>query len=274
MGYAFARGSLPAPKPMRYWFHGAARTMRKPTLDAVRRIPAIAWILAAVAVLHVIGLGWGLPASDGWDNDGVAPRDFLVILAQAFSSGPYDFAFLHLPLVHPLVLGLLTLPVTLTALVHAPSLAPADVIHEIIRVPYMTANALIARLVSAGMSLGIVYALAQMGGEVGEQIGGRGVALCVAAVAGVNAMLNYYAHTTNLEVPSLFWASFALLALVRAMVRREPGRLRTFAILAAVAVANKDQTAGLFVLGVPLALGFWALTDAWVRGNARSVMRE
>ena len=37
------------------------------------------WSLAAG--LRLAGLFWGLPASDGWDDDGFAPRNFLTALA-------------------------------------------------------------------------------------------------------------------------------------------------------------------------------------------------
>ena len=39
------------------------------------------WILAAAGGLRLAGLFWGLPASDGWDDDGFAPRNFLTALA-------------------------------------------------------------------------------------------------------------------------------------------------------------------------------------------------
>src|SRR5258708_8783559 len=42
----------------------------------LRRSP-LAWVIAAAFVLRVVAIDWGLPASDTWDTDGVAPRDFL-----------------------------------------------------------------------------------------------------------------------------------------------------------------------------------------------------
>ena len=39
------------------------------------------WILLAAMGLRLAGLFWGLPASDGWDDDGFAPRNFLTALA-------------------------------------------------------------------------------------------------------------------------------------------------------------------------------------------------
>ncbi len=230
----------------------------------------VAWVLAAVLVLHGIGLGWGLPASDTWDNDGVAPRDFLVAVSQTFDKSGFDVAYLHLAPVHLLLLGLLTLPVSVTALLAAPSIAPEQIIHQIIQTPYMTVIAYIARTVSLLMSIGVVWAVSQVAREVYSQR----AAVCVAAVGGLNAALVYYAHVTNLEVPYLFWASLALLALVRAIVRQEPRRLRTFAALGAIAIGCKDQAAGLFLLGAPLVLAFWVVDSPWARSHRRTIVRE
>ena len=60
------------------------------------------WILALAAVLRLAGLFWGLPASDGWDDDGFAPRNFLTALALTWKPGAY---FTYPPL-HALLLAL------------------------------------------------------------------------------------------------------------------------------------------------------------------------
>jgi hypothetical protein len=230
----------------------------------------LAWTLAGMLTLFLVGLGWGLPASDPWDNDGVAPRDFLVAVAQTFDKDRFDFAYLHLAPVHLVLLALLTLPISLAALSSAGSTAPQALIHTFIQTRYTTPIACVARAVSVAMALGVVIALA----KVAEELRGRRAAALVAAACGTNVALVYYAHTTNLEVPYLFWGSWALLCLVRAIARREPRRLRAFALLGALAIGSKDQAAGLFLLGAPLALGLWVLTDAWAREHRRRVAKE
>jgi hypothetical protein len=225
------------------------------------------WVLLGVALVRVIGIGWGLPASDGWDNDGVAPRDFLAGLVDTFTPGK----FYTYPPVHLLLLGVLTCPITAVALLKAPHLAPADVIGEILKVPYMTAVALVARAVSVAMSVGIAWAMAKIADEVRP---GTRAGLFAAAVCGLNAPLTYYAHTTNLDVPYLFWISLSLLALVRAIARREPQRLRRAAIFAALAIGTKDQAYAVVLLAGPLALALWFWTDGWARANARRVAKE
>jgi len=227
----------------------------------------LTWILIACAVPRIVGIGWGLPASDGWDNDGVAPRDFLAGLVETFSPGHY-FTY---PPFHLLVLGVLTCPITAIALAHAHSLSPHDVVSEILRVPYMTSIAYIARAVSVVMSLGIIYAVA----KITETIRGPQAGYCAAAACGLDVSLTYYGHTTNLDVPYLFWASLGLLALVRAIALNEPRRLRRFAVFAILAIATKDQAYALFLLGVPLAIAAWLFFGlGWEREGARTVLLE
>jgi len=226
----------------------------------------LAWILLACAVVRIVGIGWGLPASDGWDNDGVAPRDFLAGLVETFTPGHY---FTYPPL-HLLVLGVLTFPVTAVALIHAPSFAPHDVVAEILKVPYMTCIAYVARATSVAMSLGITYAIA----KIAETLRGPRAGLCAAAACAVDPTLTYYAHTTNLDVPYLFWGMLALLALVRAIAQNEPRRLRSFIVLGLLAVATKDQAYALFLLGAPLSLAAWFAFDPNARTEARSILRH
>jgi 4-amino-4-deoxy-L-arabinose transferase-like glycosyltransferase len=235
------------------------------TWRAALRSP-LTWIVAAVLLLHAIGIAWGLPASDGWDDDGIAPRDFLVGVAETYWPGHY-FTY---PPVHLLLLTVLTLPVSLVALVRAHSFAPADLVAEFIRVPYMTAFALIARCVTLLMSIGIVLSLASFAAEVR----GKKAGYWVAAVCGVNVVFTYYAHTTNLDVPYFFWACLSLLALARAMARQRPRLLRWALVLAALAVGTKDQAYALFVFSVPLALVLWVTTDPFARSHRREVARE
>lgn len=226
---------------------------------------ALAWILAAALLLRLPGLGWGLPGPDGWDDDGVAPRDFLVGVVQTYQPGE----FFRYPPVHLLLLSFVTLPIWLVGLLKATALTPQALVHEFIQPPYMTMFAVIARLVTVLMSLGVVALMARLAEEVYD----RRTGLLVAVVVGLNAPFTYYSQTTNLEVPYLFWSLFALLELARAMIRHEPGRLPTVGLLAALAVGTKDQ-AGALLLCIPLALAGWFVLDPWPRKESRLVLRK
>jgi hypothetical protein len=241
------------------------RAQIRERLDEAKRSP-LAWILFAATLVRLAGLTWGLPASDGWDNDGIAPRDFLPGLIETFTPGHY-FTY---PPAQFVLLTLISLPVTIVLLIKSPSLAPSAVIAEAVKVPYMTAFAVIARGVSIAMSIGIIYAVA----KIVELAVGRRAALLAAAACAMNVILTYYGQTTNLDVPYLFWASLSLLMLSRTIALHEPKLLRRAAIFAALAVATKDQAYALFVLGLPIPLVLWAISDRYPRENPKLVLRE
>jgi hypothetical protein len=224
--------------------------MSRSWITRAQRTP-LAWVLAMAIGLRVIGLCWGLPSSDAWDNDGIAPRDFWPGLIESFTRGH----FFTYPPAHLALLALLTSPVTALVLARAPTLSVSDVIGEALKVPYMTSYTLIARAVTAGMSIGVIYAIS----KIAEEIAGRRAGLLAAVVSTVNVIFTYYSHTSNLDVPYLCWATFAVLALTRCIARDEPRRLRASFVLAAVAIASKDQAYALFLLGIPLSLATAAL---------------
>jgi hypothetical protein len=227
---------------------GLARALAGPLAELH---PFERWLLFFIAILHVTGIGWGLPASDGWDVDGVAPRDFLSGIVKTVTPGDH---FTYPPL-HLLLLTVLTLPVTLVALVRAPSLAPHDVIQAFVHVPVMTVFAFTARVVSLFMSLGIVLAV----GNIARAVLGPRARPWAMAIAGVEVAGTYYAHTSNLDVPALFWASWALLTLILAIKADEPRRLRRVAVLVACAIATKDQAYAVFLFAMPCVLVLWAV---------------
>ncbi len=230
------------------------------------RSSPLAWILGAAFVLRIIGIGWGMPASDAWEDDGIAPRDFLVGTYETYLPGH----FFTYPPVHLLGLSLLTSPAWGLALARAPSLSPHDVITTMIQVPTMTILTVVARLVSEVMAIGIIYFLAKLA----EEVWGKRASLLVALVIAVNAPLTYYAHTSNLDVPYLFWACFALLETSRAIVRREPRRFRRMMLLAALAVGTKDQAYAIFLLGFPVAIAAWFALDREARAKRREILRQ
>jgi len=242
--------------------------MKARVLTLVRelRTSPLAWILCAAFVVHVIGLTWGLPAADAWEDDGIAPRDFLVGAYETYLPGHY-FTY---PPVHLLGLSVLTSPVWGLALARAPSLSQSDVVSTMIQVPTMTALTLVARVVSELMALGIIYFLAKLA----EEVWGKRASLLVALVIAVNAPLTYYAHTSNLDVPYMFWACFALLETARAIVRREPRRLRRVFVLAALAVGTKDQAYAIFLAGFPVAMGAWLLLDREVKARRGEIAKQ
>ncbi len=230
------------------------------------RVSPLFWILVAAALLRTAAITWGLPASDGWDDDGVAPRNFLVGLVETYTPG-HHFAY---PPLHMFILAVLSLPGIVAALFHAPSVAPKDVIAEMIHVPYMTYFAIVARLVAVAFSLGTIVVAARMG----ELVAGKRAGLLAAAALALNAGLTYYGQVTNLDGPSLFWAMLSLYFFMRVMCLHELKPIRWACLAAAAAVATKDQTYAVFVLALPAGLIIWFAADNWARQNAGPVLKE
>jgi hypothetical protein len=227
-------------------------------------------VLVAAAALHGAGLTWGMPASDAWDVDGVAPRDVLPGLAETFTPGH----FYTYPPLHLAILAALTLPVTLAAAARAHSVAVPAVLPVILGPPYMTAIAMVARVVAVSMSLGIVVTLALVARELAPTPRKDAAATATAAFAAASAAFTYYSHVTNLDVPYLFWAFLGVLCLVRAISRREPRRLRSACLFAALAVATKDQAYAMFLLSAPLAVGAWLAAERQAGRPVGPVVRQ
>lgn len=232
---------------------------------AWRRSP-YGWILLGALLLRLAGLGWGLPASDGWDDDGVAPRNFLVGVVQTYQPG----AFFTYPPLHMLILTVLTLPGTLLAIMQAQSLAPHDVIQAFIQIPYMTGFAIVARAVSVGMSLGVIY----VAGRMAELAGGRRAGLFAAAACALNAVLTYYSQVSNLDVPYLFWTVLSIHQWMRLIASHDLTRIRPACLYAAAAIATKDQAYAVFLLSVPVALALWFATERWPRAQAWPIAKR
>jgi len=223
------------------------------------------WILILAAGLRLAGLAWGLPAADGWDDDGFAPRNFLTALALTYKPGAY---FTYPPL-HALLLALPTLPVAGWALAHAPSLSQHDVIATITQPRFMTYFAVLGRLAGLAMSLGIIWTI----GEMARLVAGRRAGLFAAGACALNFALTYYGQVSNLDVPYLFWGLLSLLWCMRAVTEQAPRHFWLAALFAAAAVATKDQAYALFLLSLPLFLLLWFVTDRWPRAHAGQVLK-
>ncbi|MBU6298049.1 MAG: glycosyltransferase family 39 protein, partial [Alphaproteobacteria bacterium] len=126
----------------------------------------------------------------------------------------------------------------------------------------------VARVVSAAMSIGTIYLI----GRMGETIGGGRAGLFAAAACALNAALVYYGQVTNLDGPYLFWSTLSLWGWMRLIAERQPRYIRWAALSAAAAIATKDQAYAIFLLSVPLALLMWFIVDRWPRQNARRLM--
>jgi hypothetical protein len=221
-------------------------------------------VLLLALLARLVGLLWGLPASDGWDDDGIAPRDFLPGVIDTYAWGHHA----TYPPLQMILLALTTAPIWAAALLRAPSLAPPAIVAAFVQVPTMTALAVVARAVTIAMSIGLLWNLARIGETLRRS--SRAGAWTAASCA-VCSVFTYYSQTSNLDVPYLFWGVLAIRRVVEAITEREPRALRGALVFAALAVCTKDQAYALFFPSVPLALGGWLLLDPPARDKTSAI---
>lgn len=218
------------------------------------------WPLLLACVLRGVALWWGLPGSDGWDNDGVAPRDVYPGLVASFTPGEY---YTYPPL-HLATLGLLTSPIALWGALASPSLQTGDLVQTLLRPGYMTAIAVVARVVSLLLSLGTTWLIA----DLARRTSGLRTARLAAWIGAVNMGFTYYGKTSNLDVPCVFYATLAIWLLARDQLVPNARHKLLAALAAVAAVTTKDQAYAAFVLVLPLCFGasLWRTRgSAWQR---------
>jgi hypothetical protein len=224
-------------------------------------------VYLAVIVLRIPGLFWGLPSTDGWDDDAVAPRDFLPGLVESFTPGH----FYTYPPVHLALLALATAPVWIAKLLTLGTTDARLVVAGFIAPGTMTAFAVVARMVAIAFACVTVHALSELAALLVPAERAARTRLLVGALLVGNATLTYYGQVGNLDGPYLAWSCLALLEIARTDVLNQPKRWLRFALYAALAVGTKDQAYAVFLFAVPV----WFAVRATVSAAARqSVVRD
>lgn len=208
--------------------------------------PALRLILALYLLLQLTGIGWDLPASFEWENDGVAPRDFFAGIAHNLPPGSGH----TYPLLHNLLLGLLSLPVLLVSLLTAPAWTSDAISAHILGYATMTPVYLLAKLLSLAMSTVALGALAR----IVARCFNRRAALLATLFAMSNLSVAYYGRTVNLDGPYLFWMALAADRLLDLFERGDWRDYRAFALLVAASIATKDQAYAAWLITAPLLL--------------------
>ncbi len=214
--------------------------------DALRDDPALTAILLIFLAFQLIAMTWDLPGSHGWENDGIAPRDLFGGLAFNLTPGKGH----RYPLLHYVLVALGSLPALLFGAAQAPSTALPDLTRATLQPPVMTWVSVVAKLLSVGMGAGVIWTLARITRRLFSAEAARWTALLVTT----HFAFAYYARTSNLDVPYLFWG---VLAADRLLTVAERGTRRdyiTFGLLVAASVATKDQAYAAWTLTGPLLL--------------------
>jgi 4-amino-4-deoxy-L-arabinose transferase-like glycosyltransferase len=215
------------------------------------RDPAVG-VEIVLALAIAVGFCWGLPGTDSWAADSISPRSCgLGAIVETYWPGHYH----HYPPLHMAVLTLLSLPWMGIAAAHA-GLGRDALGAELVKPFYMTGIEVVARLVTAAMALGI----ARNTITLWTRLAGRRAGIAAGLLVAANAVFVFYAHTGNLDVPYVFWLTWALVELDR-VACGEPREVRAL-LLATAAVLTKDQAAGALFLTLPVYL---VLLPWWAR---------
>lgn len=199
-------------------------------LVARRRARWLDWLPMAVALpLYAAGIGWGIGDGPLWSWDELTPA---AVLAPPYRDGvswPAKYPLLHRDLLAPLYRAVGWCGERLGAS-GAGALARPQL--------------LAGRWLSVALALVTLWLVQRSAGR----LAGRSAALAASGLWLAVLPQVYYAKTTNLDAPSLFWVALALHGFVRLAARPTLGATLGFALPAACAALTKDQTLGLFAL--------------------------
>lgn len=221
-----------------------------------RRIQVAVFLLALAAYLP--GFWWGAPEATAhdrrkaWGVDDEPPLGPLAQLHDMVTPGLAPDANLGYPMLHPyLVLGAYA-PYVGYLFATGGLSSPTEAYPYGFRDPVTSLRmlSLLAHLLSVFLAAGVVLAAYEIGRTLWGERDGRLAALAVL----LSYPMFYYARTSNVDVPVLFFAAWSLVGLSRMLaLGLTPRRMTAFGVLAGCAVATKEPIAALYV-GVPALL--------------------
>jgi hypothetical protein len=216
--------------------------------------PSRRWLLLIVFVslcLNTIGLRWGLPNGNAtWAADALRPLVPMGVVKRAFLDEHWNSGwFMKYPLGHPLVLVSAQAPYVAWLRVSGEFRKPSGTYPFGFRHPERSLAMLemIARLVSVLMGVGLVLLAYGIASILFGAAAGLGAALLVAGCYPIV----FYAHTTNVDVPALFWSAAAVWAALAAAERDSVALAALAGASVGMALCTKEQSLGIVAM-VPL----------------------
>ena len=192
---------------------------------------ALLLIILLSLSINVVGIWWGLPSFSGWAADEVVPMRVFKGIDKVFSNG-WHYKY---PPFHFYVLAILYLP--FWALYKLNFL-------DIYSLPVYTILFYLGRFLSLILSAALLIVIYLCGREVFD----RKSALFAVIISALSSPFIYYAKTTNLEIPYLFWAMLSFLFYLRILKYQKLQDYLLFSTTAAIAVCTKDQAYGFYIL--------------------------
>ena len=215
--------------------------------------------------MNTVGLRWGLPNGNStWATDALRPLVPMGVVKRAILDEHFNSGwFMKYPLGHPLVVVAAQAPyvgwLRLSGELHKPSgTYPFGFRHPERSLAMLDT---IARLVSVLMGVGLV-ALAY---AIGARLFGVSAGLWAALLVTGCYPIVFYSHTTNVDVPMLFWSMLSVWsALMTAQSDSVAGAALTGASVG-MALCTKEQSLGIVAM-VPI---LWVIERFASEGRRR-----
>lgn len=236
-------------------------------LSKEERGPVALVVLVSLA-LYGYHIWWGLPNGNvTWAVDAITPLTPLSIAQKSFLSGwNSGWFYFKYSIGHCLLLMLVYLPYITLLLITGHSRGVSKTLHHLADSEHaISVLALLGRLTSVVMGAATVWLLYR----VTRRLFGRQAALWSTAAAAASLGMVFYAHTTNLDIPSLFWTVLAWDAAVALVVASRQREMLVFGAASAMAIATKEQAVGFLVGCTAILVGGQAAQ--WRRGEVRGV---
>lgn len=238
------------------------------TSGALRRplVRSLVIVLLVSVCINSLGLGWGLPNDNTtWAPDALKPVTPMGVAKHLFASPNSGWFYFKYPLGHPLLLLSVQLPYLAWLHVVGQFKDPKGAYPYGFRNPEraLTVLALHTRAVSALMGVGLT-ALAYV---IGSTLFGPAAGIASAIFVTGCYPLVYYAHTSNVDLPVLFWIVLALAGAIRAADRADVFSYAWVGGAAAMVLLTKEQGIGALVV-LPIIWAWRARSDGTLRRDA------
>lgn len=216
---------------------------------------ALLLILVVSLCVNTVGLRWGVPNGNAtWATDALRPLVPMAVIKRAFLDEHWNSGwFMKYPLGHPMVLVGAQAPLVAWMRLSGEFRKPSGTYPFGFRHPERSLSMLevIARLVSVLMGVGLVALAYATGALLFGTVAGWAAAVLIAGCYPVV----FYAHTTNVDVPALFWAAASVWAALVAAERDSRAAAVVTGASVGMALCTKEQSLGIVAM-VPVV---WVL---------------
>lgn len=212
-------------------------------------------VLFIACLNFVLGIQWGLPKAvspetvQPWEFDTIAPIEPLTEAYYKFSRQGIECP--RYPLFHYIVLDVVYSPYVFFQYFKGNLKNPSATFPYGLKDPIKFCRdlTLLSRLVSLLMALGIIIVVY----KITEELFSHKAAFWASIMTTFLVPLTYYAKTSNLDVPYIFWSCLAFWQYIRIIKYQQLKNYISFAICASLSVATKDQAYGFYAI-IPLVI--------------------